>query len=149
MRTYVAVPSAYVALSVITGLPVACSVAICFMEPKPGSFLGLLTALGGFTLAMIWLRRFRIIIDDRTITYTSLTQRRTVLLEEIKSVKFSIEPFADPGGPTVRLTLKLRTRDPAVIINAKVFSREAIRDVRSLAPVESSRGLLDPLLPRG
>lgn len=132
---YTADRSGYVGFGVILGVFFIMTFFLLITKGSRDSLimLGLLVAVS--IAVFVWLRAFRIEIVNRTsLTYSSLTQRRTVALESISSVELSTNVLASPLGPSVRLVVLLNNGEEPLTINAKVFGRDAIARVRDLAP---------------
>jgi hypothetical protein len=147
-RTFRAGSSAYVGLAIVDTVVLAMGMVAAVKDPRPATMLlvCLLLLLAGLTVA--WLRAFRIEVTPSSLIYRTLLHARKVALSDIVAVRLSMEPLKEARGPTVRLELTLTGDQPPLVMNAKVFSREAVRTVRSLAPAADGSGPFDALLPR-
>jgi hypothetical protein len=117
-------------------------------EPSAWQFLAILVGVGG--LLCVWISAFKLELDRTTIAYRSLFGgHHRVNLSDVAvataatgSAKFS-EPLLPPNR--IEIIMKRGTKPVRLIINAKVFSRRAIADLRQeLAPVwrASAKGRL-------
>jgi hypothetical protein len=83
-------------------------------------------------LGFAWIGRFRIVIDEPTLFYTSLFGgTRAVELSHIASTRTEFGSKGYPFGPVMRLVVTIAppSEEPQIAINTKVFSR---RDLRKL-----------------
>ena len=145
LGTFRANRSGYIGFGIIALGITGMSVSIFHKDPRPAT-----AALVAFCAALaifvfVWLRAFALEVTPDALTYRSLTQRRSVRREEIRDIRLSFEPRANRWGPTVRLTVRIKNDEP-LIINAKVFSREAIRTVRALAPARAGTEWLEKVV---
>ncbi len=140
--TFRASRGGYVGFGIIFAYAIGMMAVIITHDPRPGSWLVLLLVAAAACFVWAWLRAFRLEISETALVYTTLRTRRVVGLEQIQSVDLSVEPFASPTGPTVRLTLSLNSDEEPLIINAKVFDKSAVRAVFALAPGADRGGLL-------
>jgi hypothetical protein len=134
VQVFAADRSGYIGFGVILGTATSFAVVVLWHERSIDTVLLLLTCISVSCLTFYWLRAFRITIGTDTLTYSSMMEMRTVPLTAIRTISFGYKLFEKPFGPTVQLILTLGNESPPVIINAKVFSREAIAAVRCLVP---------------
>lgn len=106
-------------------------------DPRPATVTLMASIIVAAGTTLVWLRAFRIEITPTAVVYRSLAVRRTVNRRDIRAVSSSVEPLASPWGPTVRLTLTI-AHEPPLVINAKVFSRDAARALGELVPASRS-----------
>jgi hypothetical protein len=126
--------SGYIGFGIIIGLFLSFFALLAWRKPSRDVLTVLALLLGIAGIGFSWFRAFRIEIQGRRLlTYSTLTTRRTISIDAISSVELQMAPFADPWGPTVRLTITMCGDDRPLVINAKVFSRVAIGAVRRLA----------------
>jgi hypothetical protein len=125
--------SGYIGASIIGAVVLVADALIARRDLRGAAIV--LTIIGATAaLVIVWLRAFRIELSTTTLTYRSLTQARTIAIDQVEDVTLTVEPFASAAGPTVRLTVYLAGDREPLVINAKVFSREAIRRVEDLKP---------------
>jgi hypothetical protein len=85
-------------------------------------------------LVFAWLRRFALEVTETHLRYRTLWSERAVVRTDIRKVSLG-HSYGTYFGPVVRLTIDLADPGvPPLVINAKVFSREAVRAVLSLDP---------------
>jgi hypothetical protein len=127
----------YIGVSLITAFLLGIAAVIATRDLRGG--VGVVCIVGATAwFAIAWLKAFRIELSPTTLRYHTLTHDRTVTISEITQITFTIEPFASASGPTVRLTLALRSDREPLVINARVFGRDTIQRVKQLAPSTSS-----------
>ena len=108
-------------------------------EPSAWQFLAILLGVG--ILIYLWIRAYRLKLDQTTIAYRSLFGgHHQVSLADIAAAGSPSGPkrFSEPLLPPdrIEITMKHGTRPTHLIINAKVFSLQAIADLKQvLAPV--------------
>jgi hypothetical protein len=112
------------------GIPLAIGV---FAASKSASAWQMVALIAfALVLCWLWLSRFRLEFDDNSIGYSSLfTGYRTIPRGQIVEANFAGEtsPFESP------FTFVLRTSTGEELrINAKVFSRQAVQELQSVAP---------------
>src|SRR5664279_5720397 len=120
--------SSYVVFAAIVGTPLGVS---AFAASRQPSFLkAVLICLVALGLAFLWLSRFRLIITPDAVSYSSLFAReRTVQRADIAAAGFA----ARTGGFESPHTFVIRSGSGSEIrINAKVFSRTAVRELCTL-----------------
>ena len=82
-------------------------------------------------LIFAWVRRFRIVVDETSLSYTSLFGgKKIVKLDDITTAHTEIGS-KDRFGPVMRFELECKppSREHQIVINMKVFSR---KDLHSL-----------------
>jgi len=113
----------------------------------PSLYVPLALVLGVYGMAILWLRRFEIRIEDRQLIFQSLFRGRQALsFDTIESVELKLDLTARGGPLKLVAEPKVSTRERAMVINAKVFPREAIGAVLALGESLShanSHGLED------
>ena len=120
--------SSYVVFAAILGTPLGISAFAASSQP---SFLkAVLICLAALGLAFLWLSRFRLVITPETVSYSSLFAReRTVPRADIAAAGFA----ARTGGLESPFTFVILSGSGSEIrINAKVFSRTAVRELCTL-----------------
>ena len=84
-------------------------------------------------MAILWLRRFEIRIENRQLIFQSLFRGRQALsFDAIENVELKLDLTARGGPLKLVAEPKAATRERAMMINAKVFPREAIGAVLAL-----------------
>ena len=127
-QEYRACGSSYLVFAAIVGTPLGISAFAAFRQPF---FLkAILICLAALGLAFLWLSRFRLVITPEAVSYSSLfTRERTVQRADIVAGGFA----AHTGGFESPFTFVIRSGSGSEIrINAKVFSREAVRELCTL-----------------
>lgn len=130
-RTYKVSASTYFGLGLFAaGLAFVCLLVPCIFAypPFPLAKVVLLLAVAvsipAFTIW--WLSRFRITITSSTLTYSSLySGRKTVNLREIESSEVIIQRGLGGARPLLAVT----SPDARLLINFKVFSKDARKDL--------------------
>lgn len=125
-------PGGFIGFGIILGYLTILAVVFLVQHVTSGTVLFLVTCVGATLFVWRWLRVFMIEIWPTALRYRSLSQDRTIERAAITAARLSVEPFKDSLGPAVRLTVYVRSGEPPLIINAKVFSRAAIKAVREL-----------------
>jgi hypothetical protein len=95
--------------------------------------IGIITFGWGFVF--FWLSRFRLLIDENSVSYASLfTRKKTLLRSEITHADFA----GVTGSFKSPYTFVIRTKAAEEMrINAKVFSWEAVLELGSLGSKKS------------
>ena len=126
---YRACTSSYVVFTGIAGVPLVISCLAAVREP---SFLkAVLICVAALAFAFVWLSRYRLVITPVTVTYSSLfVGEQTFQQSEIAEAG-----FAERTGATESpYTFVVRSSSGRELrINAKVFSRSAVRELCTLA----------------
>lgn len=123
-----AAASTYIVFGLMFG-PVCIFAALAFRQY---SLTIIVTAV--LLVIFIWIRAFRIVVDDTTVSYTSLfSGRRSFQLAEIVSARTEIG-VKKPIEPTYRLIIVFKESGVAsqIVVNMKVFRR---RDIAKLIDV--------------
>jgi hypothetical protein len=112
-----AATSTYVLLGSIFGLFFGASLAA-----RSFSLTIFLSIVGVF--GVVWIRRYRIIVDCTSVTYVSLSGGRvSTRLDDIASARTAIRPRGSSGS-LLRLELELTSpKNSQINIDMKVFSR--------------------------
>lgn len=105
---------------------------LAYASAGPGSRAStvVVVVLSVYGCSLAWLRSFLIRIERDQLVFRSLFRgTKAVAVEDIKSVELKFE-FGGGGGP-LKLVVESRELpgEPALMINAKVFSQEAIETV--------------------
>jgi hypothetical protein len=137
-KTFKTAPSAYAVFGIILGIPTACIVSMMLMRTTLSAVLGVVTCVAAIGFVFAWLRSFRVTITPTELTYHSLTQHRSIERQKIRSVKFSVEPLKGASDPTVRITITASGETEPLLINAKVFGRDAVAAILRLDPSRAS-----------
>jgi hypothetical protein len=129
-ETYCAAPSAYVVFAVICGIPALLGVAAALMSPI--SWAPVLIPVVAFSLACLWLSRFRLaFLDDRLLYGSLFTGEGVMPYENISAISgaSTTTPFESP------LTVSVQSKTGEELrINIKVFPREARQRLMDLKP---------------
>jgi hypothetical protein len=105
------------------------------LTSNAGSVVAMILLVLGF--AFVWLRTYRITIEDGRLQYRSLwCGRQSVRLSDLQSVKIESghSRYRDRFKPAVRLMVRYTEsgKDRSLCINLKVFSRSDAKKVCSL-----------------
>jgi hypothetical protein len=127
-REHRACASSYLVFTAIAGIPLVLSGVVALREP---SFLeAVLVCAAALAFVFLWLSRFRLLITPEAVSYSSLFGgKRTVERSDIAEAGFA----ARPGAFESPLTFVIRSGSGREVrINAKVFSRTAVRELCTL-----------------
>jgi hypothetical protein len=142
-HSFRAVPSAHIAMGAGFWLLLGLWAFVAAKNPTAqGTGLVLCVIVLVVGLVHAWLFAFRLEIGNGWIRYRSLLQRsRTIRLEDIASVDSApsgVRRHSEAMLPPLRVEIFLKSRPEAlpIVINLKVFSREALALLRDrLSPV--------------
>jgi hypothetical protein len=112
-------------------------VGLIFCLPVPGlisaSAYGPAAALLSVTaILLLWARGFRLTVTDEGFAYRTLFRRsRAIRFTEVIEcrLRFGYESGESHLLPSIRLSVKHRSAPEPMMINLKVFSREAVADL--------------------
>lgn len=125
--------STYITFGIITGVPLSGYLLLpVFGRPFALEPVGIF--LFAFVFAMAWIRSFKVTLYDDHISYRTLFSA-TALLDYSDVAKAKIETDTqDKFGPGVKLVVRpvSSSRRHPLVINAKVFSREDLREILSV-----------------
>lgn len=122
----------YIGFGIIFGAACLLMVFIVWRDFRATTVAILVCIVAAAVITFYWLHAFRLEIGPETLTYRSIFTVRSIRRADIDSVTLRTAPFEQVLGPTVRLTITLSKDEPPLVINAKVFSREAIQAVKQL-----------------
>jgi hypothetical protein len=134
MQSYRAAASTYVVFAIIFAIP-GSAFALKWRYIQAREIVAIIAIAA--TICLWWIVSFRIVITESTLTFRSLFRNDKIPRASIRRSRVAVRvgPFTGP----LRLVVKVdRTAAIAgrteIDINAKVFSREAIRAVLALSP---------------
>ena len=113
------------------------------MDPSAWQFLFITLGVGGFIY--VWIAAYRLELEQTTLSYRSLFGgHHVVRLSDVAvaSAATGVKKFTEPLLPPnrIKITMKLGVEPACLIINAQVFGRDAIEDLRrSLSPAWKTR----------
>ena len=125
--------STYITFGIITGFPLTGYLLLpVFGRPFLWEPVGIF--LFAFVFAMAWIRSFKITLYDDHISYKTLFSVTTSLnYSEVAKAKID-SGGQDKFGPVVKLVVRptSSSKKQSLVINAKVFSREDLREILSV-----------------
>jgi len=139
VSVYKAAKRGYIGFGIIFGFLVVATFTISIYDRGGDAVYALLTILVAAAFVFVWLSKFRLEVAEDYLRYETLWSERIVPLADIGKVDFDPAYFATYFGPVVRLIVHVRGRgNPPLVINAKVFSRSAVRHIMQLADRSSA-----------
>ena len=127
-QTYRAARSAYVVFGIMCGVLAVLGTWAALVSPM--SWGPVLIPAGAYVLACVWLSRYRLVFSVDGLSYGSLfTPERVIPYRSIESIKPIF--FTGRFAPPQRVLVKTKTGEE-LLINTKVFSREAVKRLVAL-----------------
>jgi hypothetical protein len=134
VKTYRAAVSTYVVFGIIFGIP-ATAFSLKWRYPQARQIVGVIV-IAGF-ICFLWIISFRIVITATTLRFRSLFGSAEIPRASIRRSRVAVKmgPFTGPLRLVVKVDRAAAINGRTEIdINAKVFSREAIKAVLALSP---------------
>ncbi|HEY2093325.1 MAG TPA: hypothetical protein VGJ81_15705 [Thermoanaerobaculia bacterium] len=134
MKIYRAATSTYVVFAIIFAIP-AGAFALKWRYVQAREIVAVIAVAAA--ICFLWIVSFRIVITDSTLTFRSLFSTADIPRASIRRsrVVVRVGPFTGPLRLVVKVDRAAAIEGRTEIdINAKVFSRDAIRAVLELSP---------------
>lgn len=128
-----ACPSAYIVFIVITGFPLLLSIIAMYKKYDPSLWALILVLIFIMLLSIIWLRVYKVILSDDSITYYSLFGGcKTIKILDIENIRVIFGGYKYPHifRPMFSLIIwPISLSKKPIFINVKVFDKQGISEL--------------------